>query len=393
MPQRLWGGAAEVCALSADGTNWLLPEQAVESVEFIKPVASYSWDGDYGPGMAPPEKPRIHVPGVARCCKRQAEFVGNDMQEDGEIVKDENHHRLSRTDGGHYPTEPIFVALSNCATSVADVDAICDNSTLRHLLAFLRGKPSTVTVSQRDQGSGAHAPFRFDIDRVGKTMVLTRVEGCDVVPPKIGVSTYGLAFERLVAPLPDGFGMCASFYRVCLMNIGGLRVLVRAQVDAVDGSKIPDTDANVSPGDWEPVPGSALQWKHSGSELALAADVLELKTRSAKARGGTRARDEWYGQMLFRGAKELVLGFHKDGSITRAPTYIPVNDVKKKATATCNVLPALGPLLRRLRSETEAGSVAACCDGTPGAPLRLHRKEDGACRIPAWVLSTWPFTP
>jgi len=357
------------------------------------PLASYSWDEDNSSA-------RLYIPGAPRCYDLEPEanqhLVGETMEKDAAMHIDENHFRLRNVDNGLYPTEPVFIAIQQCMETrdyhvdLNVVDIVCDGSSLCKLVAWLKGNSSRVTVSDRNRDQKEYAPFAFDMDLMSdRTLLLTRIEETDVVLPDENKPTFGPSFERIIAKLPDGFHSYGSFYRVSFVRIGDLNLLVRSQVDAVNRS-MPDSMVIHGEDPWYPREGG-LQWKRGGLGIALNSDVVEMKTLSAKKRAQHWAWNEWYAQMVFKGASHIVLGFHKDGKITRLPTNIPVDEVEKKADESCNVIPFLEPLLKKLKMKANAGYRRVQCNGMPDADLELLQVSERSSRVPPWVAVSWPY--
>lgn len=187
-------------------------------------VASYNW---HNKGRSP----AIYVPGGAPLLKDDVTLPLPVPRDSGREMIDAN-----AAYNPTHPLEPIFRAaavIGPARGSFNDTDIVVNRNTLRKLFDFCRG------VSQRT--------FRVNLFTRGKTLLLERCEERSV--GETGPSTdgktengarFGKNFELAMTQHPEGLEDSECHHRVIKYDFGGLKCVVRFEVDAI----LPAVDAN-----------------------------------------------------------------------------------------------------------------------------------------------------
>lgn len=251
-------------------------------------LGSYSW--------LKGRKPAILVPGAPRIWShRPTPFT---LPPDSSYqVCDFNALRLPP-----YPLLPIFIAVD--AFDWASADVVADCHSLLCLTAFANGQ-------RRD--------FRMDLQLAGsKTILCTRWEPRVLMNANPG--GYGRNFELMRTRPALGCEHAASHHRVITYDLAGMKMVVRAEVDAC----LPDPDGKAAY--VQEVPQSAL---------------VELTTKSSSRNRRWPYKDM---QMCLSQTPNLIYGVHQNGVF---------NEVVKKKKNLDNVKDHRESKLRLLRRVLE----------------------------------------
>lgn len=188
----------------------LSPEAAVQSsgrvqLRNVKPLASYSWIEGRTPSIVVPGCPRIWQNTIVTT-----------------VPADTGVHYLDRNTSfmGHRPSlTPIFAAVDSLHDDFQyrDLDLVTDRNNLRKLLRCID--------RQQDK------TFRIDIDLLGKTCLFTRREETLVETIK-EFRGYGHEYELAATKPRRGSEGEISHHRIVRYEFGGLKVLLRYEVDA-----------------------------------------------------------------------------------------------------------------------------------------------------------------
>jgi len=200
-------------------------------LENYEQVGSYNWlmeDSKDG-------KSTLIVPGAPR--KLQSWNGGRLTKDEGPLLYDINHLMSPKA-----PMDPMFLALKtiggsdNSDFNFQQFDLITDSINLVKLFAFSKGA-----------GGGM---FRIDLERLGRTIIASRVEACDVVP--IDFTSYDLAFrDKCSQPVSQKI-LGGPYQQMAKYQLGQLKILVRFEPECADFSKLPQgTDVT---GSTEPSP-------------------------------------------------------------------------------------------------------------------------------------------
>merc|ERR1711920_1110103 len=163
--------------------------------------------------------------------------------------------------------------------------------------------------------------------------IYTRVEQRDHVtaPPNV----FGQAFADAVTKTAVGASPKEMFYSIMTVQLGGLKLMVRGEVDACeyDLEGLPESEAIDKSGEGMGFFGSSTQspFQYVVQGCAFKGTLVEVKSKRAKYE-----RDiDWeayFMQMLFSGARKLVLGLHEKGQF-KVPKEYTFEEVWRMAHA------------------------------------------------------------
>ncbi|KAL0577147.1 hypothetical protein V5O48_004823, partial [Marasmius crinis-equi] len=188
----------------------------------------------------------------------------------------------------------------------ASVDIVTDRNGLRKLLRWIRGNTTE--------------SFRIDLQLAGqKTVLFTRWEPRTKAFPEYYGHTFGHNFEEAATSPAKGCEGETGHHRVVQYDFGGLRLVVRCEVDAylpafsksqpalaVDPTK-QKTETVVSSGN------TTLTIREAGTIISQES-LVELKTTSRKRfNAGQCPFDEIIPQMFIAQTPHLFLGIHERG--------------------------------------------------------------------------------
>eukprot|EP00752_Nemacystus_decipiens_P002317 g2191.t1 len=251
------------------------------------------------------------------------------------------------------------------------VDIVTDRNNLRNLLRFCRSPDDTASTLEFGKQD-----FKFFVHAIGdagrkggQTLVFTRAA---VVHHN--VTGYGHNFEKVLTGKEPGSPPDAGTFRVVVkMNLDGMDLLVRSEVDACEragGSastlastpkrsssaaatadnpetitaktSVPDEEDLLvkkverillcsSPEGGKSKPSSGLTSTKNGHLLGGDAQVVELKTKNSRFADEINWRDIYW-QLALGGAHKLVLGLHNRGTfgVGDVEDYT-ISEVKKRA--------------------------------------------------------------
>ncbi|KXN81799.1 hypothetical protein AN958_03725, partial [Leucoagaricus sp. SymC.cos] len=220
------------------------------------------------------------------------------------------------------------------------VDFVTNRNSLRHLLRILRCN------NGGSHGPGAHKgknhrrgsfnnpssqPFRIDIELVGsKTILLNRWEATDSEP--LFINSYGFNFENsftreaLAVSSLDRSGESARHHRINSYDFGGLKMVVRSEIDAcLPASHSPLTengDESMSPqtptiqlSSSTPISTPfGLTILPSSNQPVPQSHLIELSTVRTSTFPTWNAKER-YPQLYFSQVPNHYLASHLDGTI------------------------------------------------------------------------------
>ncbi|EER04151.1 conserved hypothetical protein [Perkinsus marinus ATCC 50983] len=240
-----------------------------------KEIATYNWHPS-----STTEVPRIIVPGLPPFLIDSQEPPKLEYDQ-GTFFCDENLYRQKES-----PTESLFQAVAVCTPDFdwQAVDIVTDRNNLRKLMRALQ--PNWDTFDDQS--------FQIDLDVVGRTIVLTRVG-----PAEVQVFGCGHSFERQMTTAST----LGSFRRVVALNLGSVALVVRSEIDAVDGGAWRSVSRKA---EWSSLPGSRIEMKRGGGlkNGSECPHYWELKTKSVKR------RFDWadvYGQLCLGDVHNLLI--------------------------------------------------------------------------------------
>ncbi|KAF8246410.1 hypothetical protein K440DRAFT_632135 [Wilcoxina mikolae CBS 423.85] len=192
------------------------------------------------------------------------------------------------------PLEPLFRALdSSCPTfSPKNIDLITDRRHLRLLLGY---------------AGGSKKEFRIDAEIVGGTVLFsiwTVFETCYV--DGSSKSGYGRNFEKLFTKAPEEAEGSITHNRVVEYSLGGIRILLRYEVDACVGIPGVQSQQQQQP-DRSTTTPTGFRVLSRGS-LAASDSIAEIKTTRV---GKNLATPSNIAQLWFSRTPMLLMGYHQ----------------------------------------------------------------------------------
>ncbi|KAF8841510.1 hypothetical protein BDN67DRAFT_1068471 [Paxillus ammoniavirescens] len=349
-------------------TSVAAPTGVVQLKDF-KPIASYSWIDATTPTIAVPGSPRVWA----------NTSVTRVPQDKGLQYIDQNAARML----GHSPLLPLFVATENMNANFryGDVDLVTDRNNLRKLLRFVSG-----ATDEKD--------FRIDIDLAGKTCLLTRRE--EKIQETISdFRGFGHEYEQAATTATRGCERATGHHRIVSYDFGGLKVLLRFEVDACVAASASNEDellaafstlkvgsrgaaVTTAPSTVTPSTTSALSVNFTvPRSLTPQGNMIEIKTRALK-----RQIDwtEVYPQLYLSQTAYLYLAKHDRG------TFQPVEKVqlngavmqshaKGAETSIGKLKVLLQQILDVVRKEGKKGQLSLVCQG---GKLTLYKRTTGS---------------
>lgn len=284
----------------------------------LKLISSYNWLSD--------QTPTILVPGnysnPLRLLPKLMLLSGSPPQwsppsvapklapDSGRVFIDQNAYR-----NPSYPLEPLIRAVTTSKSDFdfSSIDIITDRNNLRKLLRAVTG----------DFGNNDRN-FTITVECVGTTVLLTRREerSSEVIPPG-QFRGFGHSFEKAYTKWPKGMELSTGHHRVIQYDFGGLRCLVRFEVDVCHGTGASGVGTETTP-DADSVLGMLGRVSlgndgksgHTGVACIsrgrlVPQDVIgEIKTRAI--RRPLDMADVWP-QLWFSHTQRLVVGYHQAG--------------------------------------------------------------------------------
>ncbi|KIJ16236.1 hypothetical protein PAXINDRAFT_176296 [Paxillus involutus ATCC 200175] len=337
-------------------TSVAAPTSVVQLKDF-KPIASYSW--------IDATKPTIAVPGSPRVWANTT--VTRVPADKGVVYIDQNSARML----GHSPLLPLFIAVENIDANFryGDVDLVTDRNNLRKLL-------------------------RFVIDLAGKTCLFTRREekNQETISDFRG---FGHEYEQAATTATRGCERATGHHRIVSYDFGGLKVLLRFEVDACVAASASSDDellgafstlkigsrgaaVTTAPSTVTPSTTSALSVNLTVPRtLTPQGNMIEIKTRALK-----RQIDwtEVYPQLYLSQTAYLYLAKHDRG------TFQPVEKVqlngavlqshaKEAETSIGKLKVLLKQILDVVGKEGKKGQLSLVCQG---GKLTLYKRTTGS---------------
>ncbi|VDK85014.1 unnamed protein product [Litomosoides sigmodontis] len=179
------------------------------STKFVERIGSYQW-------YLNDETPTIVMPGMP---PESFFWAGGKLKQDhGVVIYDVNHLKIPT---GSLDTAILaarhITAKTKKPINFNDYNFITDAVNLQKLFAFAQ-----------EAGDGL---FRIDAERVGKTILLTRMEASDLM--EIGHVTFDQALKRKMTKARSRF-TTGPFFQLVSYQFGQFKLLVRFEVDCAD---------------------------------------------------------------------------------------------------------------------------------------------------------------
>lgn len=224
----------------------------------------------------------------------------------GEYFRDQNAARYPK-----HPMEPAVRAVlaQNESLQTRDVDIFACSSTLGNLLRFVR--------------RGEYKPFRFVVEKVGKTVFFIRRENAPDEKLQ-DVKGYGHTFPEAYTEWKKEVAGSESHQRIISYAFGGQKFLVRSETDgylegAVAAEHIKSKSFSIDPSLHNP---DALAMQKGGLEIPQGA-IFDIKTRTLHKKGQNHLADQ-IGRLWINQTPNFILAFHDQGKFTD----IQVQDIK-----------------------------------------------------------------
>ncbi|KAL4063769.1 hypothetical protein J3A83DRAFT_969411 [Scleroderma citrinum] len=316
--------------------------------------------------------PVIAVPGCPRMWKGSPPTTV--PADRGEYYADGNACHM----GHRSPLVPIFAAIDTLHGNFRyqELDLVTDRNNLRKLLRCIN--------QQHDEA------FRIDVDLVGKTCLLTRRD--EVTKETITeFRGFGHEYEKAATKPRRGSEAEVGHHRIVTYDFGGLRVLLRYEVDACTESKSDDSDlltsfSSLTIGDQRPTSQQDLAYVNRfGIRVKLTnprsvvpqSRVIEIKTRSSHR---TLDWKEAYPQLYLSQTPYLYLAKHTKGSFhpvekinLNGQAVIPYANEAKGAMSKLEVL--LGSILKAVRKQGEGKPLSLVYSE---GKLKLYKRKEGS---------------
>ncbi|KAK3984548.1 hypothetical protein QBC44DRAFT_252700 [Cladorrhinum sp. PSN332] len=366
----------ELAVVSRPGLGNLPAAPGPARITGFNQLASYSWWNKPTPTISVPGSPPLWSPPVT---PRPLDL------DSGTVYIDQNAARCPTS-----PLEPLFRALfiTNPDFSLSNIDLVTDGNNIRKLLRFVQGSSSE--------------PFRIRVEVAGhdgrkRTAIFTRVEPktVDVIN---GFQGYGRNFEN--AYTRKSVEM-TGYHRVVGYDFGGLRCLVRYEMDAyVGGKQVGGVDDILS----DAVRGLSLSGSESettatgltilrsgGTADVDASSTLEIKTRAATR---TLDMEEVFPQLWVSQTPNLAVGYHRTGgTFTDVRVRDVTDDIPRWEAVNRVALEKLAALLANIIDVVKkAEGSGAVIEYSGGSSLRIVA-EDGQRALPEDLYTKWKDEP
>ncbi|KAI1077203.1 hypothetical protein F5B20DRAFT_572348 [Whalleya microplaca] len=361
-----------------------LQESAVPqaTITRVNHLASYSWIEAPIPTISVPGiPPRWSPPGRSRQLPKDSGLIY--------IAQNAARHPDS-------PLEPLFRALytANPSFDISPIDVVTDRNNIRKLLSFV--DPST--------SQNGLDPFVINVEVTKNTVIFCRTEtaATDFIGPH-KFRGFGHEFEKAytTCEISDSTG----HHRIVSYRFGGLRFIVRHEVDGyVDSrrgssssSKGPGTEslssllgslslsnAKSTPKGTTPA-GSKMVIRQEGRKVPLRS-TLEIKTRAAHKPldiSGV-APQLWASQTPM-----LVRAYHKDGTFTAPKVEDVTAEIKEWEQEKQVSLKKLASLMKKILSVVREYGGSAVIKYDITIDRLVVKKVEGKQMLPKELYSKW----
>jgi hypothetical protein len=302
------------------------------------------------------------------------------------------------------PLTPIFAAVDSLGGyNYASLDLVSDRNNLRKLLRWATG-----VAGEKD--------FRIDVERAGKTCLFTKREDKDS-EYVVGFKGFGHEYEKAATRLAGGCEKATGHHRIVsivrqiisltrplsgkvdssfcsfVQDFGGLKILLRFEVDACTGSIDVDeltssfsrlataATASTAKSPSPPTPVSGISCLETNPrKLVPQSSLIELKTRAAH-----RELDwhEAYPQLYLSQTAYLYLAKHQKGSfVTVEKVELGGAGMRRYASEAeagmGKLREVLKEVLEAVRKEGHGVPLSLVCQG---GRLALHKRQAGTGKV------------
>ncbi|KAK1227363.1 hypothetical protein PQX77_009647 [Marasmius sp. AFHP31] len=248
------------------------------------------------------------------------------------VVREDTEERFIDQNGYKIPTAPLLPLIASVNFYHASpgirkpfdwssVDIVTDRNGLRKILRWIRGE--------------VDADFRIDLQLDGrKTVLFNRWEKrAKDYPPFSG--SFGHNFEEATTTPARGCTGTTGHHRVVQYKFGGLKMVVRCEVDAC--LPAPPNQNPTRTSGWNAAPRSQMLPNgpgetplliHEGGNVVPQNFIAELKTISLKGLSAGRLRsDDIILQMFLSQTPHLFMGVHDRGNFIQVQqSIVELND-------------------------------------------------------------------
>ncbi|CAJ0587171.1 unnamed protein product, partial [Mesorhabditis spiculigera] len=272
------------------------------TTKFVERVGSYQWH-------LADETPTLLIPGAAR---ELTHWPGGKLSQDhGVVIYDVNHMKIKQGSlDSAILAAKLFAEKRKKPIDFGQYQFITDAVNLQKLFAFAQ-----------EAGDGL---FRIDCERVGKTILLNRVEASDLM--EIGHCTFDKNMQFKMSK-PRGKHAVGPFFQLVSYTFGNYKFLVRFEADSADYSKSTalNVEASEKLGDKTKVDG----FEHI--EVINYGDISKdtpLQLITTYPEGAGFPFFTW-AQLFFTTADQEVVGFFKGNGDFRKPPFYDIQEVAK----------------------------------------------------------------
>ena len=272
------------------------------STKSVERIGSYQW-------RLEEDEPIILIPGMPA---ESFYWPGGKLRQDGGVVIYNINHlkmRNGQLDAAILAAKH-YSASKKKEINFDDYDIVTDVVNLQKLFAFAQ-----------EAGDGL---FRIDCERVGKTVLLSRMESSDLM--EIGHLSYDQGVKAKMTK-PRSKHCSGPFFQLVSYQFGTLKVLVRYEVDCADfaiAKAEPFEDADQLPPKKPFTENAALNFIEFGK---MAANVpIQLLTTYPQNAGFPFFT---WAQMFFTCADQEMVGFWKGNGDLGKPAIYTLSDISK----------------------------------------------------------------
>ncbi|KAI5121357.1 hypothetical protein M0805_000665 [Coniferiporia weirii] len=342
----------------------------VEPTE-IKPVASYNWTGEETPTMLVPGCPPIWQD------KALPFKVPRDI-----IVDSVGQNRFHAP---RYPLLPLFTAINylDPGFDFAAIDIVTDRNHLRNLVRWIDG-----TIKRG---------FRIDLQPAGATTVLFARQdfpSSEFNPGWQGVG-YGFNFEAFTTKSFEGCEKSTGHFRVITYKYGGLKLLIRFELDAcLDFEPTMQGGTSAPRSDFLDPSKSTIETEDNiniipAGVLAPQSKLIEMTTRSVRSIEGFDWQD-YFPQLFLSQTPHSFIGIHERGQFQRieAGTLGDVffSEQQRTQQTAFDKLCVLLEDIYRIAVNTDAGTRLSIVYSLETKKLEVFERESAADSLPdSWM--------
>jgi hypothetical protein len=271
-----------------------------------------------------------------------------------------------------YPLEPLLRAVysNDPLFDASEIDLVTDRNNLRKLLHFVTGTPKD---------------FRIEVERINGTTLFTRCEEKSSEFIRAGeFRGFGHQFEENYTTWPAGTKGSTGHHRIIRYKFGGLKCLVRFEVDAclaLGGAAPVEDDLS------ELVSGLALQEDATSvihtlkrGNLTLQDSIAEIKTRAAHRQ---LDMSDVLPQLWFSHTPWLIVGYHQGGRFNDVKKLKMDRELESWERSNVRSLKKLAQLLRTIVDAAKDASDGRCSVVCQGTRLEILEASAEKYKLPA----------